>query len=140
MPILHADLNLFENYYNNTNPQVDTSLQVTEIEVWKSNNQIIADQSKIRYANCYINLPILQSFVGGYPDSLSNTSQFDPIAGQQETGRFLLLTQGVDYEIRPSTGFITLKTAVNETEIIAVAFKQGTGGNTRNIRSVSEYS
>ena len=127
-----AQYNFFENYYNNNPPLVNINYQVPEIEVWKSTNQIIADQSKIRYANCYINLPTLQSYGGaGYPDSLSNSSQFVPIAGQKETGRFLLLSEGVDYEIRRSTGFITLKTAVNETDIIAVAFKQGEGLNTQ---------
>ncbi len=66
-----------------------------------------------------------------YPDSLGNTTEFEPIAGQQETGRFLLLTEGVDYEIRRSTGFITMKTAVNDQDIIGVSFKQGEGVNTQ---------
>ena len=111
-------------------PLVNETYQVAEIEVWKSTNQIIADQSKIRYANCYINLATLEAYGGAYPDSLGNSSQFVPIAGQQETGRFLLLTQGTDYDIHPYTGFITMKTAVNEQDIIAVAFKQGPTGNT----------
>ena len=54
---------------------------------------------------------------------------FIPIAGKQETGRFLLLTQGTDYELHPSTGFISMKTAVNDQDVIAVSFKRGEGAN-----------
>ncbi len=62
-----SQYNFFENYYSNNPPLVNTNFQVTEIEVWKSTNQIIADQSKIRFANCYINLPTLQFFGGAVP-------------------------------------------------------------------------
>ncbi len=126
-----ASLNYFEKYYNNPNPIVDDNVQVTQIEVWKSTNQILSDQSQVRYGNCYIDLPTLESFGGAYPDSLSDASKFVPVAGKQETGRFLLLTEGADYDIHPYTGFITMKTSVNTQDIIAVSFKQGTGQNTQ---------
>ena len=125
-----AQYNFFENYYNNITPLVNETYQVADIQVWKSTNQIIADQSKIRNANCYINLPTLESLGGSYPEILSDPDSFITISGQQETGRFLLLTQDTDYDIHPFTGFITMKTAVNDQDIIAVAFKQGTTGNT----------
>ncbi len=125
-----SSYNFFENYYNNNPPQSNLTYQVAQIEVWKSTNQIIADQSQIRNANCYINLPTLEAYGGTYPEILSNPDSFITISGQQETGRFLLLHEGTDYEIRSSTGFITMKTAVNEQDIIAVAFKQGQNGST----------
>ncbi len=71
-----------------------------------------------------------QFYGGAYPDSLSNPQTFVPIAGQQATGRFLLLTPGVDYDYHAATGFITMKTAVNDQDMIGVAFKQGPDGST----------
>lgn len=118
------NLKLFENFYNNIPSQVNPDYQVNEIEVWKSINQIVADQSKIRYANCFIDLPTLTQVGGAYPDSLKKPLE-NPIAGREETGRFLLLTEGVDYELHPETGYLSFKTALNDQDIIAVAFKQG---------------
>ncbi|MCW8812832.1 MAG: cell surface protein SprA, partial [Chlorobium sp.] len=123
------NLNLFENFYNNVPSQVNPEYQVNEIEVWKSLNQIVADQSKIRYANCFIDLPTLTQVGGAYPDSLKQPLE-NPIAGRSETGRFLRLTDGVDYVLHPETGYISFKTSLNDQDIIAVAFKQGTNNNT----------
>ena len=123
---VYADpnLNLFANFYNEVPSQVDPNYQVNEIEVWKSINQIVADQSKIRYANCFIDLPTLEQEGGAYPDTLKQPLE-NPVAGKSETGRFLLLTEGVDYTLHPETGYISFKTALNDQDIIAVAFKQG---------------
>jgi cell surface protein SprA len=116
-------LKLFENFYNNIPAQVNTQYQVNEIEVWKSTNQILADQSKIRYANCFIDLyPISPG--SSYPDSLKQPLD-PPISGRAETGRFLKLEEGTDYVLHAETGYLSFKTAINEQDIIAVAFKQG---------------
>ncbi|MFI5237546.1 MAG: cell surface protein SprA, partial [Ignavibacteriales bacterium] len=114
-------LNLFENFYSQIPAQVDPDYQVNEIEVWKSINVITADKSKERYANCLIDLPPLPP--GGYPDTLK--SPLDPVPGKVEFGRFLLLTQDVDYILHPETGYLSFKTAINEQDVIAVSFKQG---------------
>ncbi len=122
---VYADrtLNLFENFYANIPSQYDPNYNVNEIEVWKSINQIVADQSKIRYANCFIDLvPIAPG--GSYPDSLKKPLE-NPRAGKEETGRFLLLQQGTDYDLHPETGYISFKTSLNEQDVIAVSFKQG---------------
>ncbi len=66
--MLIAHLNIFENFYSNIPAQYDPQWNVNEIEVWKSINQIVADQSKIRYANCFMDLPAI-SPGGVYPDS-----------------------------------------------------------------------
>lgn len=124
---VYADttLNLFENYYSKIPSQFDPEYNVNEIEVWKSINQIVADQSKIRYANCFIDLaPIPPG--GSYPDSLKQPLE-NPRAGREETGRFLKLEEGTDYVLHPETGYISFKTTLNETDIIGVAFKQGPG-------------
>jgi hypothetical protein len=122
---VYADrgLNLFENFYSNIPSQYDPQYNVNEIEVWKSINQVVADQSKIRYANCFIDLvPIVPG--GSYPDSLKKALE-NPRAGREETGRFLLLQEGTDYTLHSETGYISFKTSLNEQDIIAVSFKQG---------------
>lgn len=118
------NLKIFENYYANIPSQYNPEYNVNEIEVWKSINQVVADQSKIRYANCFIDLPTLNDVGGTYPPSYKQPLE-NPIAGQQETGRFLKLEEGTDYILHPETGYLSFKTALNEQDIIAVAFKQG---------------
>ncbi|MEJ2105081.1 MAG: cell surface protein SprA, partial [Ignavibacteriaceae bacterium] len=122
---VYADrvLNLFENYYNKIPSEVNNDYQVNEIEVWKSINQIVADQSKIRYANCFIDLPPIAP--GQTYDTTLTKPLENPIAGRSETGRFLLLDPGVDYTLHPETGYISFKTALNDQDIIGVSFKRG---------------
>lgn len=122
-------LKIFERFYSNIPSQYDPQYNINEIEVWKSINQVVADQSKIRYANCFIDLPAIQDLGGSYPQSYKNPLE-NPVAGREETGRFLLLTPGVDYELRSETGFISFKTAINEQDIIAVSYKQGQNNRT----------
>ncbi|MCW9095320.1 MAG: cell surface protein SprA, partial [Ignavibacteriaceae bacterium] len=74
-------------------------------------------------------MPTLTQVGGAYPDSLKQPLE-NPIAGRSETGRFLRLTDGVDYVLHPETGYISFKTSLNDQDIIAVAFKQGTNNNT----------
>ncbi|HEY6626592.1 MAG TPA: cell surface protein SprA, partial [Ignavibacteriaceae bacterium] len=123
---IYADrtLNLFENFYSNIPSQYDPQYKVNEIEVWKSINQVVADQSKIRYANCFMDLPTLQEVGGAYPSSYKQPLQ-NPGNGLEETGRFLLLQEGTDYTLHSETGYISFKTSLNEQDIIAVSFKQG---------------
>jgi cell surface protein SprA len=117
------DLKIFEDYYSNIPAQSNPQYNVNEIEVWKSINQIIADQSKIRFANCYIDLePILPG--GTYADSLRKPIE-NPKAGREETGKFLLLEEGTDYTLNQKTGHISFKSSLNEQDVIAVAFRQG---------------
>ncbi len=122
-------LNVFNDYYGNPTPRVRGDLQVVDIQVWKSINQITTDRSKERDANVYIDLPRIN--VGeSYNESLRD-SNVVPVEGKIAVGRFLLLTPDVDYTLHPETGFITFKTSINEQEILAVAYRQeqGTGPN-----------
>jgi len=116
---------VFFNYYGNPTPQVRSDLLVNDIQVWKSLNQITTDKSKERDANVYIDLPpvsVGQAYNESLRDTLSNT-----IPGKTDAGRFQLLTRDEDYILHEETGYITFKTAVNEQDIIAVAFRQEQG-------------
>ncbi len=116
---------VFFNYFGNPTPQVDPAILVADIQVWKSLNQITTDKSKERDANVYINLdPIAVG--GAYPENLRETlSNTEP--GLTDAGRFVLLTPEVDYIIHRETGFITFKTAINEQDVIAIAYRQEQG-------------
>lgn len=118
------DLNLFNRYFGSPTPQVDNRYFVKDIQVWKSINVPTTDKSKEREANAFIDLPGL-NVNGEYDDSLRGS--VDNIPGRVEYGRFLLLTPEVDYSIHEQTGFITLKTAINDQDILAVAYRVENG-------------
>ena len=81
---------LFFNYYGKTTPEIRGDLLVTDIQVWKSINQITTDKSKERDANAYIDLPSI-GVGGAYPQNLRDTlSNTEP--GKTAAGRFTLLT------------------------------------------------
>jgi cell surface protein SprA len=116
-------LNLFYKYYGSPTPIIDETKRIVQIEVWRSVNTTVRDKSKERQANAFINLPPLKT--GQSYDDIDPTyrSEINPIPGQSETGRFILLQPGVDYELHPETGFITFKTQVQDQDIIAVSYQ-----------------
>jgi len=116
---------VFYDYYGNPTPQVNSALLVTDIQVWKSLSQITTDKSKERDANVYIDLPSVA--VGqAYDESLRQIlSSTEP--GITDAGRFQLLDPNTDYILHAETGYITFKTAINEQDIIAVAYRQEQG-------------
>lgn len=124
---VYADSVLFRQYYLNVPSITNPDLFVNEIEVWKSINIITSDKSKERFANAYLDLnPLGPS--GTYPDSLKKTLE-NPIPGKQETGRFQLLTQGIDYDLHAETGYISFKTSIQDQDVIAVSFNRGRSGS-----------
>ena len=125
----YADSALFTNYFFEIPAQVNNNLFVNEIEVWKSINVITSDKSKERFANAYIDLQPLQANESKYPDSLREAID-NPILGKEETGRFQLLTQGLDYNLHSETGFISFKTSIQNQDVIAISFKQGSANVT----------
>lgn len=128
---------IFENYYGKPTPEINSNMLVTQIEVWKSINVISPDRSKERNANVYIDLPEIgvgEVYAQSYRDDLSNT-----IPGKTDASRFILLTEGVDYTLHPETGFITLKTTVNDNDIIAVAFRRENGPGASDDRVCGEF-
>lgn len=117
----NPELDLFEKYYNNVTPQVESRYLIKDIEVWKSITTIGKDPAKERNANVYINL--LPNNAGvRYPDSL-RSDIVNELPGQQYQARFKLLEKGIDYILNEYTGFITFKTQINENEIIAAAYR-----------------
>jgi cell surface protein SprA len=124
----YADSTLFRQYYLNVPAIVNNNLFVNEIEVWKSINIITSDKSKERFANAYLNLnPIAPGDT--YPATLREPLE-NPTPGEEETGRFKLLTQGIDYILHAETGFISFKTSIQDQDVIAVAFNRGPNDET----------
>lgn len=115
-----AELNLFYRYYGNPEPSHNQQLFVKNIEVWKSIAQTLRNPNE-RNAVAYINLP---SVVLGqrYADSLRNEN-LQEVPGEISKGRFILLTQDVDYTLQAKTGFITFKTNLQENDVIAVSYQ-----------------
>jgi hypothetical protein len=112
-----SELNMFNLYYGNIPAIVVPKYYVKEIEVYKSINVI--GQNAI-FGSAHIDLPS-RSASSKYSDSLRNISTIIP--GQQEAGRFRLLSEGSDYLFHPETGYITFLSALNEQDIIAIAYK-----------------
>jgi len=123
---VYADSTIFRQYYLNVPSITDPNLFVNEIEVWRSINIITSDKSKERFANAFLNLNPIGSGLT-YPDSLKLPLE-NPILGEEETGRFQLLTQGIDYNLHAETGFVSFKTSIQDQDVIAVAFNRGIPG------------
>ena len=122
-------LNLFNNYYGNPVPSASPQYNVNYIEVWKSVNTQTIDKSKERQVNAFINLPGVTKSGDPtltYPGNWSSDT-VNPIPGQIETGRFVLLQPDVDYTVHPETGYITFNTQIQDNDAIAVSYVlQGT--------------
>jgi cell surface protein SprA len=124
------DLNLFQKYYDNATPIIDSRFLVKDIEVWKSIVTVGKDPAKERLANALIDLPELAA--GASYDTSLRTDNFKPVPGQSETGRFRLLTKGDDYQLNEYTGFITFNTQINTDDIIAVAYRVENGSGAQD--------
>lgn len=114
------NLNLFNKYYGNPEPIVNSFYYLKDIEVWRSVKQSLKNPNE-RNANAYMDLQP-RPITGGYPSSL-RAENVTPKEGEIVLDRFILLTEGVDYIVNRYTGVITLK-SVDENENIAVAFRQ----------------
>jgi len=131
------ELNLFNRYFGRPTPEIVNAYFVKDIQVWKSINIPTPDKSKERFANAYIDLPDI-----GINDTYDESLRADienPTPGEQESARFLLLTPDVDYTLHPETGFITFKTALNDQDIIAVAFRTENGQGAADDRVFGEF-
>jgi cell surface protein SprA len=125
----YVDSALFTSYFFELTPQSNPNLFVNEIEVWKSINVITSDKSKERFANAYLDLQPLDPDSSKYPNSLREPID-NPVLGKEETGRFQLLSEGLDYVIHRETGFISFKTSLQDQDVIAVSFKRGSANQT----------
>jgi hypothetical protein len=130
---LYSDpkLNIFGKFYG-ASPHVGIpQYRVVDIEVWKSYNAIGGDKSKIRYANAYMNLPVLAP---GQTYDDSRRQKIQAVPGQSETGKFIELQPNVDYTYEPNTGYLTFNTQINDEDVIAVAYRiEGAPGSDNDI-------
>ncbi|MBA4405893.1 cell surface protein SprA [bacterium] len=118
----YADPVLFNDYFGNPVPKVNTGLRVIDIQVWKTKSGL--PQGNERKGNAWLELP---SRTAGtlYDNAQFRDSTLATIPGVREIDRtFVLLQPGIDYELHESTGFITLITQIQDQEAIAVAFRQ----------------
>jgi len=113
-----ASLNLFNKYYANAQPVINSFYTVKYIEVWKSVKQALKNPNE-RNANAFIHLPQRSA---GYDPTLRSESVTD-VEGQIVKTRFILLQENIDYILHKETGYITFKTRVEENEVIAVAYQ-----------------
>ncbi len=113
--------NFFYKYYGKATPEIDPNYTVTDIEVWKSVNQVTTDNSNIREANAFIDLPGLNK--NQRYDTTQYITNVVPEPGKIEQGRFRLMTAGVDYTLHQETGFITFNTSIQDNDVIAVAYR-----------------
>ena len=130
------NLNLFEQYYGSPTPIANEQFRVVDIEVWKSINVTTSNRSNERIANAFIDLPPL-SKGERYDDSFRGDITGGD--GKSETGRFVLLTPGVDYILHPETGFITFNTQIQDQDIIAVAYQRANGPGTADDSFFGEF-
>jgi cell surface protein SprA len=123
-----SGMNLFNKFFGKAIAEQNPNYYVSYIEVWKSIQTTIGNRAKERNANCYMDLTPLRTATDRY-DTLLRQPLLNPQGGISETGRFLLLTEGVDYVIHRETGFISFMTQVNDNDIIAVAYRRNTDPN-----------
>lgn len=124
---IYADTtrNWFNNIYGNSTAIItdeNYQWQIKDLEVWKTTTAIV-NQGLERRGNAFIDLP--ERFAGQpydpqYSDSNRTQENGENIIG----GRFIQLTEGVDYTYDEFAGFISFRTQILETEAIAVAFRR----------------
>ena len=114
-------LNLFNRYYGNAQPDIDTRYLVKEIEVWKS--VIGLPQPGVeRQAIAIISLEPHSK--GNLAYNNERETMDTAKSGRVEVGRFVRLQPDIDYVLHPETGFLTFKTQIQEQDVIAVAYRR----------------
>jgi len=123
------DLNLFNKYYGNATPLINRQYFIKKIEVWKSINQTISNPTE-RNATALIDLePRTKDSI--YANDIRNS---EVKKGEIAQGRFILLTEGIDYILNTYTGHITFKSQIQDNDIIAVAYqREGAEGEGNDI-------
>jgi cell surface protein SprA len=112
--------NIFFKYYGTPDHAVPNYTVVKNWEVWKSIS-VPTNNPNERNAIAYINLPDRPLLQPVYPDSMRAES-IQEIEGKVVKGRFIKLTNNVDYIMHERTGYITFKTNIDDNDIIAIAY------------------
>jgi len=121
--------NLFNKYYANSPAIINMQYFVKKIEVWKSINQTISNPTE-RNATALIDLdPHAKDEL--YPNEIRNLAVKK---GEIAQGRFILLTEEIDYILNKYTGQLTFKSQIQDNDIIAVAYqREGADGEDNDI-------
>ena len=95
--------------------------QVQNIEVWVS--RIGTVSTKERKVIAYMSQDTVQKYMVIRPPASMNFSGIGD--GEMEAGPFVMLTNGTDYTVNMALGIISLKTALQTSQAIAVAYNYG---------------
>ncbi|MBI5217002.1 MAG: cell surface protein SprA [Ignavibacteriae bacterium] len=120
---------IFEEFHRVYPPQITSEMQqleISEIEVWKAPTN--AQVQGRKQARAYINLPPKIDRNETYDEDILST--LDSTVGSYYSGFFVRLEPNKDYKIHPVEGFISLNSAPNDNEIIAVSYST-IGGQSR---------
>ncbi len=112
-----SQLDMFNSYYGNIPSMILPKFYVKEIEVYKARNTV---SGSFIYGCAYIDLEPKFEY-NTYNDSLRDLSSVIP--GEKEVNKFILLHEVRDYLFHRETGYITFTSALNEQDIIAIAYR-----------------
>ncbi len=119
----------FNNYGSavaNITPE-NAEWQIIDLEVWKTTTGLV-DQNRERRGNAFLNLPPITR-TGTYEGSeWKDSNRVVQDRGAEALGeRWVKLNDGVDYSFDQYAGFISFKSAIQETEALAVAMRVNQG-------------
>jgi cell surface protein SprA len=111
----------YSDYYLNSPHLVHSDYQVKDIEVWVSRVGTVS--SKERKVIAYMNKDSVHYYQDHRP---LNTVTYDGNGdGEMEAGAFIPLTKETDYTYNADIGVISLKTTLQTSQAIAVAYTAG---------------
>jgi len=124
-----VNLDLFNKYYANAVHITEDQYFIKYIEVWKSINQT-SSNPKEKNATALIEL-VPRNKDEVYSNDIRG---LEVKKGEIAQGRFILLTEEVDYILNKNTGHITFKSQIQDNDIIAVAYqREGMDGDENDI-------
>ncbi len=113
--------NMFYNYYAKPVGEVKSFYTINDIQVWKTYNGLTSPSE--RTGNAFIELPERRKGEL-YDYNRYRDSTILSVPGEKEIkGRFIKLEENIDYTVQKQTGYISLKTGVNSSDAIAVAYR-----------------
>ncbi|MFC2083422.1 cell surface protein SprA [Bacteroidota bacterium] len=113
--------------------------RIKDIEIWKSTTGLI-DQGRERKVNAFIDL---ESRLADqeYGEELKDSNQTEINGESIIGGRFVKLTEGVDYLLQEFVGFVSFKIQIQKTDAIAVAYRiEGSSPNANDDLFYGEFT
>ncbi|MBN1398634.1 MAG: cell surface protein SprA [Bacteroidetes bacterium] len=120
-------ISLYNDYYlNNGNLPTDT-LIITDLEVWITSTASLPPLGARRVVAFIEQDSVLEI----QDDKAARRLNYDPVPGEIEQGLFVKLTENTEYEYNTNTGVLTLKTAVQNNQAVAVYYVVRGSGSTQ---------